>query len=122
MINFLFFIFITIFIYEFINYTNILSIIRSNLAVYKKIIKLLKMKKISDLRKERILLSYSKLLFISSIKILVILTIIVCLIYILNLFSNTLFNAILSLPGIAQLSIIFIIYHLIKKKIYAKLQ
>lgn len=122
MINFLFFIFITIFIYEFINYTNILSIIRSNLAVYKKIIKLLKMKKVSDLRKERILLSYSKLLFISSIKILVILTIIVCLIYILNLFSNTLFNAILSLPGIAQLSIIFIIYHLIKKKIYAKLQ
>ena len=80
------------------------------------------MKKVSDLRKERILLSYSKLLFISSIKILVILTIIVCLIYILNLFSNTLFNAILSLPGIAQLSIIFIIYHLIKKKIYAKLQ
>ena len=86
-----------------------------------KIIKLLKMKKVSDLRKEKILLSYSRLLFISSMKILVILLIILGFIYILNLFSNTLFYAILSLAGIAQLSIIFIIYHLIRKKIYAKL-
>lgn len=86
-----------------------------------KIIKLLKMKKVSDARKEKILLFYSKLLFISSIKILIVVLIIVSFLYILNLFSNTLFDVILSIAGIAQLSIIFIIYHLIRKKIYAKL-
>tara|TARA_B100000900_G_scaffold411167_1_gene430336 strand:- start:1146 stop:1403 length:258 start_codon:yes stop_codon:yes gene_type:complete len=84
-------------------------------------INLLKMKKASDFRKEKILLSYSKLLFISSIKILGILLIIIGLIYVLTLFSNSFFHAIFSLVGIAQLSIIFIIYHFIRKKIYAKL-
>mgnify|MGYP001430728981 CR=1 FL=1 len=103
------------------NYINILVVIRSNLRVYIKIISLFKMKKVSDPRKEKILLSYSKSLFISSMKILFIILIIVGFIYILNLFSNTLFNAILSFTGIAQLSTIFIIYHLIRKKIYAKL-
>ena len=84
-------------------------------------INLLKMKKASDFRKEKILLSYSKLLFLSSIKIFGILLIIIALIYVLNVFSNSFFDAILSLVGIAQLSIIFIIYHFIRKKIYAKL-
>ena len=121
MINFLFFIFLTLFIYELINYSNIFFIIRSNLGIYKKIIKLLRMKKISDLRKEKILLFYTKLLFISSIKILGILSIILGLVYIISLFSNSFFNAILSLVGIAQLSIIFIFYHFIRKRIYAKL-
>ena len=79
------------------------------------------MKNISDLRKEKVLLSYSKLLFISSVKILGILIIFLILVYIFNLFSNSFINLILSLIGIVQLSIIFIIYHFIRKKIYAKL-
>lgn len=79
------------------------------------------MKNISDLRKEKVLLSYSKLLFISSVKIFSILIIFLILVYIFNLFSNSFINLILSLIGIVQLSIIFIIYHFIRKKIYAKL-
>ena len=84
-------------------------------------VKLFRMKKTSDFRKEKILLSYSKLLFISSLKILGILLIIMSLIYVLNFFSNSFFEKILSLIGLTQLSIIFIIYHFIRKKIYAKL-
>jgi hypothetical protein len=40
---------------------------------------------------------------------------------ILNLLSNSYLNFVISILGIIELSIIFLIYHLIRKKFYAKL-
>ena len=51
--------------YEFVKYVNLNNILKSNLVVYKKILRLFKYSKASDFRKEKLILSYSKLLFIS---------------------------------------------------------
>jgi len=107
--------------YEFIKYVSLDKILRSNLLVYKKILKLFNYSKASDFRKEKLILSYSKLLFIISVKILSIIFSIFIIFMIVNLISNSFTNLIISILGIIELSIFFIIYHLIRKKFYAKL-
>ena len=87
-------------IYEFIQLVNFINIVKSNLKIYQKILKLFKYKNVSDFRKEKLLFNYSKSLLLISIKIIVF---------------------ILSILGIIELSIIFMIYHLIRRKYYAKL-
>ena len=98
-----------------------MKIVQSNLKIYQKIFKLFKYKKGSDLRKEKLILNYSKSAFMVSLKIIVILVLIFIFILILNLFSNSYLNLVISIIGIIEISIIFIIYHLIRIKIYAKL-
>ena len=121
MINHLLLIFSTIVIYEFINYVNFTNVIKSNLKIYQKIFKLFKNKNISELRKEKLILNYSKSLLLISIKIIVTLISIFAFIFILNLLSNTYLNLVISILGIIELSIFFLIYNLIRKKINAKL-
>ena len=121
MINQLILICSTIIIYEFVRYVKLIELIYSNLNIYKKILNLFRFKKVSDLRKEMLLLNYSKLLLIVSIKILAIVISIFIFILILNLLSNSFLNLVISFFGIIELSIFFIIYHLLRKKIYAKL-
>ena len=108
-------------IYEFVKYFKFKNIIQTNLEIYKKILKLFKYKNVSDFRKEKLIFNYSKSLFIVSIRIIAILISIIILLLILNILSNSYLNLIISILGIIELSIVFMIYHLIRRKFYAKL-
>ena len=110
-----------IIIYEFIRYVQLIEIVKSNIKIYQKILKLFQYKDVSDFRKEKLILNYSKTLLLVSIKIIVILISIVALMIILNFLSNSYLNLVLSLFGIIELSVFFLIYHLIRRKFYAKL-
>ena len=109
----------TIIIYEFIKYAKLIDIIQSNLRIYQKILKLFKFKKVSDFRKEKLILDYSKSLLVVSIKIVATLTSISIFMVILNLLSNSYLNSVISILGIIKITVVFIIYHLIRKKFYA---
>ncbi len=121
MINHILLIFSSVLIYEFIKYFNFLNIIKSNLKIYKKILKIFKYKNISDFRKEKLIFNYSKSLLLVSIKIIGILIFILVFMIILNLLSNSYLSLVTSILGILELSIVFLIYHFIRKKFYAKL-
>ena len=121
MINHLLLICSTIIIYEFIRYVKFTDIVKSNLKIYQKIIKLFKFKKVSDFRKEKLIFNYSKSLFIISVKIFLILISILIFMFILSLLSNSFLNLVISVFGIIELTLIFIIYHQLRKKINAKL-
>lgn len=122
MINQLLLICSTIIIYEFVKFINFVNIVINNFKLFKKILRLFSLKKISDSKKEKLIFVYSKLLFIVSIKIFAIFFSIMILIIILSLLSNSYLNLATSFFGITEMTIIFIVYHLIRKKIYAKLQ
>jgi len=110
-----------IIIYEFIRYFQLINIVKSNLKIYQKILKIFQYKNVYDLRKEKLILNYSKTLLFISIKIIVILFSIFVFMIILNLLSDSYLNLVISILGILELSIVFLIYHLIRKKFYAKL-
>ena len=121
MINQSLLIFSVIIIYEFIRYVQLIIIVKSNLKIYQKILKIFYYKNVSDFRKEKLILNYSKTLLLVSIKIIGILISIVVFMIVLNLISNSYFNLITSVLGILEMSVLFLIYHLIRKKFYAKL-
>jgi hypothetical protein len=108
-------------IYEFIKFINLTYYIKSNLKIYKKIIKLFSFKKVADFRKEKLIFNYSKTLFILSIKIFAILIFILIFVFILNLLSNSFLNLVISILGFTEMVLVFIIYHLLRGKIDAKL-
>ena len=112
----------SIIIYEFIKYVKFSNILKSNLKIYQKILKLFKYKNVSDFRKEKLIFNYSKSLFTLSIKIFSILILILIFIHVLSLLSQSFLDLVISIFGILELSIIIIIYHQFKKKINAKLQ
>ncbi len=109
-------------IYEFIRYFKFADILRSNLKIYKKIIKLFKYKYVSEFRKEKLILNYSKLLFKLSIKIFLILILTIIFIYTLNILFKNFLDLVLSILGIIEISAVLIIYYQFRKKINAKLQ
>ena len=119
MVNHILLICSSVVIYEFVKYVKFMNIIQSNLKIYQKILKLFKYKNVSDFRKEKLILNYSKSLFIVSIKIISILITILVFMLILNLLSNLYLNLVISILGIIELSIVFLTYHLIRKKFYA---
>ena len=121
MINHLLLICSAIIIYEFIRYVRLINIVKSNLKIYQKILKLFQYKNVSDFRKEKLILNYSKTLLLVSIKIIVILISIFVFMIILNFLSNSYLNLVISVFGIIELSVFFLINHLIRKKFYAKL-
>ena len=122
MINHILLICSSIVIYEFIRYVEFTNIIKSNLKIYQKILKLFKYNNVSDFRKEKLIFKYSQSLFIFAIKIFSILILILTFIYIINIFSQSFLNLIVSIFGVIELSIVIIIYHKLKKKINANLQ
>ena len=121
MSNHLLIIFSSVLIYESLKFFKLLEIIKQNLRIYQKIIRLFKFKKASDLRKEKLILNYSKSLFIISTKIFAILISIVFFILSMNLFFTSFLTFIVSIIGIIELSLVFITYHLLRRKIYEKL-
>ena len=91
------------------------------MILYRKIIKLIKFKYVSEIWKEKALLRYSQLLFLTSIKILsIIITIIFTSIFI-NFYFYSFLKEILSIYGFIEIAIIFLLYHHLRNKIYAKL-
>ena len=121
MINQILLICSSVIIYEFIQLVKLTNIVKSNLKIYQKILKLFQYKNVSDFRKEKLILNYSKSLFILSIKIFLILILILIFIFILSFLSHSFLNLALSIYGFIELSIIVIIYHQLRRKIYAKL-
>ena len=121
MINQLLLLCSAIIIYEFIMYVRFIDVVYSNLKIYQKIFRLFKFKKVSDFRKERLVFNYSKSLLILSIKIFAIITTIFVFLYILSLLSSLFLDLVISIFGIIELSVIFIIYHLLRKKFNEKL-
>ena len=111
----------SVIIYEFFQLVNFTIIVKSNLKIYLKILKLFQYKNVSDFRKEKLILNYSKTLLLVSIKIIVILISIFVFMIILNLLFNSYLNFVISILGIIEFSIIFLIYHLIRKHFYGKL-
>lgn len=106
----------SVLIYEFLKLVKFTNILKSNLKIYQKILKLFKYKNASDFRKEKLILNYSKLLFILSVKIFLILFFILIFIYTSSLLSNFFLDLVFSILGIIEYGIIFIIYHLLRKK------
>ena len=104
MINHILLIFSSIIIYEFIRYIKLKDVIRSNLSIYKKILKLFEYKKVSDFRKE-----------------IVIIISVFAFVILIDLLSNSYLNFVMSVLGIIEISLIFLIYHSIRKKFYAEL-
>ena len=121
MINQLLIILTIIFVYEFIKYFKLIKIIEENLKIYKKIIILFTDKKASDDSKEKLILEYSKLLFKTSFKIIVIIIAILIFIYAINEISSTFIDFTTSFYGLLEITLFFLIYSQIRKKINAKL-
>ena len=121
MINHILLVCSSVIIYEFIQLVNFKNIVKSNLKIYQKILKLFQYKNVSDFRKEKLILNYSKILLLVSIKIIVILISIVAFMIILNLLSNSYLSLVISVLGIIELSIVFMIYHLMRRKYDEKL-
>ena len=88
MINHILLICSTVIIYEFIIHIKFKDILKSNLKIYQKILKLIQYKNVSDFRKEKLILNYSKSLFKVSVKIFVIIISIMVFMIILNLLSS----------------------------------
>jgi hypothetical protein len=121
LINHILLICTSVVIFEFVSYLRFVNIIKFNLKIYQKIIKLFSYKNVSDFRKEKLIFSYSKSLIITSIKIAVILISILVFILIINLLSDKYLNLLLSITGFIELIISYLLYNLIRKKNNAKL-
>jgi len=121
LINHILLIISSVLIYEFIRYTKFTDIIKSNLKIYQKILRLFKFKNVSDFRKEKLLFNYLKSLFTLSIKIFLILILILIFMISLDLLSQSFLNLVISIFGIIELTLVVIIYHQLRKKINAKL-
>ena len=107
MISHLLIILFVIFIYEMIIYFDFVQILKLN---------------IKTLRKEKLILNYSRTLFLTSLKILITILFILFLILILDIFFVSFLESILSLFGTIEIIFTIIIYNkLRKKKINAKL-
>ena len=111
----------TILIYELIKFVKLTDIIKFNLKIFKKMIFLFTSKNVSDSRKEKLILNYSKSLLLVSLKIFSILLGIVIIMLFLNHLSNSFLNLVISLLGIIEITLVLSIYHNLRKKINAKL-
>lgn len=116
MINQILLICSVILIYEFIKFVKFTHLIKSNLKIFSKVIKLFTFKNVSDFRKEKLIFNYSKSLLLVSLKILFFLSCIIILMIFLNYLSNSFINLVISLFGIIEITLIFISYHQLRKK------
>ncbi len=121
MINHLLLICFIIIVYEFLKFSKLKNIIKSNFKNYKELFRSFSLKDISDTKKEKLILGYAKLLFLTSIKIIFIIFCILFIAIIFDYLSKSFLNLVISFVGIVETSLFFIIYHQIRKKINAKL-
>ena len=107
--------------FEMLRLFKFIPLFKKNISLYKKIFKLLNFKNASDNWKEKALLNYSKNLFLTSIKIILILSLIIFLFLILNFLDKNFYKFILSLYGLVEATILFLIYTYLRKYFHAKL-
>ena len=122
MINKIILIFFIIFSYEILFFFKIFDKINKNFKILLKLIKLFSSKQITDLRKEKLLVIYSKILIKSSVFIFFILLLISLLIFLLYYFFSSLFYFLLSFYGTLIILVLCIGYHYLRRLINAKLQ
>lgn len=107
--------------YETFKFFNLKNLLGKNFIIFKKILKLLQYKNVSDNWKEKALLNYSKFLFISSFKIIFIIGIIFSVAFIIYKIEKNFYFYILSFMGLFETTILFIIYFYLRKIINGKL-
>ena len=110
-----------VFVFELLRYLRLLKIIRNNLKIYKKILKLLNYIKISETKKKKIFFLYLKKLFISSVKILFFCASIFFIVLVFNILNDKFLSFIISLFGFIEIIVISFIYYRLKKIINEKL-
>lgn len=122
MINQLSIICFTFLTYEIIKLSNTKKIIQDNFTICKKIFNIFNISNISDDKKEKLIFEYSRQLFITSIKLIGVIFFLVMIIFILNYLNSSFLISITSIFTLIEITILMLIYHLIRKKINAKLQ
>ena len=115
-------IFFIIFSYEILFFFKIFNKINKNLKILKKIIKLFLLENLTDLRKEKLLVIYSKILLKGSAFIVFILLLILLLIFLIYYFFNSLFYFLVSFYGTLIILVLCVGYHYLRLWINAKLQ
>lgn len=109
-----------IIVFEIIKFTRFFKIIKKNISINKKLYKLIKNKKIFENRKEKMIFVYSRIMIFSSFKIIIVLSLFILIGLIFNYFIKNFDQLALSVFGIIEMSIFFLIYYKIRKR-YAKL-
>tara|TARA_Y100001970_G_scaffold73712_1_gene93532 strand:+ start:7583 stop:7945 length:363 start_codon:yes stop_codon:yes gene_type:complete len=115
MVNQLSIILLVILTCEFLRFVKIIQLVKNNIKIYKKIIKLFNLKKISDHWKEKAILNYSKNLFLVSLKIISILIIISIFVLILDVVNKGFTVFLFSTFGIIEMFVIFYGYTKFRK-------
>jgi len=111
----------TIILYEVLYNFKFLNTINKIFNIYKKLIKIFTLKKISDSSKEKSILKYSKSLFINSLKLILLFISIIIIFLIFNYFNNNFGIFVLKINGILEVTSIFLIYNFLRKHINEKL-
>lgn len=115
MINQALLIFSLIAVYEFLTYVKFKQILRSNLTIYQKLYNIILNSKLSDDKKEKKIIEYSKNLLMISFKIIFIISIIIFFCFGLDIISDSFIKLLTSLLGITECLLFFIVYNLIRK-------
>ena len=105
--NYIFFVFL-------INFFNFKGILKKNLNIYKKIFKTFKMKA-SDSWKEKFLLKSSLSLLGISLKIFLVLSIMILIVFIFNYLNKDYFEFLMSLTGIILICLFAISHYFLIK-------
>ena len=86
------------------------------MSIYKEYFNIFRSKNNSDLEKEEMIFKYSKLLMLSSLKILSLLLVIIFFIFLFNEIFTSIFEIIVSIIGIIEITIFVLIYHVLRSK------
>ncbi len=104
-------------VFEFAKLFRLKKILLQNIEIQKKIFKLFKKEEISYTKKQNLIFKYSKKLFSNSLKILLFIIIISLILYLSNYLSSDFSVYLTSLFGVIEISIIYLIYNFIRKRI-----
>ena len=107
--------------FEILKLSKLIELLKHNMIFYRKLFKLLKSKKISDTWKEKALLYYSRKLFFSSIKIILVLGIIMLILLLISYLDSGFYEFVFSLFGLIEMSILFLAYTYLRKYLNEKI-
>ena len=107
-------IFFSIISYELVVHLKLIKNLKKVLKTSKKILRIIFSKKISDNWKEKSLLKNAVETFLSSFKIILILTLILIIIYFVQSINNNFLSLITSIKGLIIISVYLYIYHKVR--------
>ena len=111
----LFLFILTIISYEIFLFFKIKFFIIENIHLCKKLTKLFTFKRVSDHHKQKVIIGYSKEIFLTSIKVLFLTSLIFLIFLIFTFIDSDLFNLLFSINGSIELLIFILIYYKFKK-------